>query len=236
MQRYPQSVIIQAQQLRSSGKTYFEIKQELGMLIPKSTLSGWCTKVKLPPNYQEKIKQLSSQNLHRGRLLALVSNKIKREKFFQESSKINLPISLKVHDRNVAKIALSMLCLGEATKSKGGAKSLSLGNSDPRIVKLFIVLLKKCFDSFSTEKVRCTVQCRADQNIEELENFWISTTGIPKRLFYKARIDPRTIGKPTKKKNYKGVLRVDYFDSKIWHELETLADLVYNQVVLNTGL
>jgi hypothetical protein len=74
------------------------------------------------------------------------------------------------------------------------------------------------------------VQCRADQNIEELEKFWLDITKIPKKQFYKAQIDPRTVGKPTLNKNYKGVLKVDYFDTRIQLELESLANLVYNQL------
>jgi hypothetical protein len=64
-----------------------------------------------------------------------------------------------------------------------------------------------------------------------LEKFWQKITGIPKNLFYKTRIDPRTIGKPTLKIDYKGVLRVDYLDSMPHHDLESLADLVYNQAI-----
>ena len=53
-----------------------------------------------------------------------------------------------------------------------------------------------------------------------------------KRLFYKPLVDPRTKGKPTKKSNYRGVLKVDYFSTRVQLELESLADLVYNQVHL----
>ncbi len=60
-------------------------------------------------------------------------------------------------------------------------------------------------------------------------------TGIPKRLFYKTRIDSRTVGKPTLKKDYKGVLRVDYFDTKVQLDLESLADLIYNRLVIKKG-
>ena len=124
-----------------------------------------------------------------------------------------------------------MLCLGEASKYGGGSSSFSLGSSDPRIVVLFLRLLKKCFD-FNLEKVRCTVQCRADQDIDALQNYWLKVTGVPKRLFYKPLVDPRTKGKPTKKSNYRGVLKVDYFSTRVQLELESLADLVYNQVHL----
>ena len=122
-----------------------------------------------------------------------------------------------------------MLCLGEASKYGGGSSSFSLGSSDRRIVVLFLKLLKKCFD-FNLEKVRCTVQCRADQDTERLEKYWRKVVGVPKRLFYKPLVDPRTRGKPTRKSNYRGVLKVDYFSTRVQLELESLADLVYNQV------
>ena len=76
------------------------------------------------------------------------------------------------------------------------------------------------------------MQCRADQDVIALEEFWINATKIPKRLFYKSRIDPRTYGKPTLKSNYKGVLRIDYFDTKVRIELESLANLIYNQLAV----
>ena len=72
--------------------------------------------------------------------------------------------------------------------------------------------------------------CRADQNIEELEKYWQGKTGIPKKQFYKARFDIRSVGKPTKKEGYKGVLKVDYINTKIQLELESLANLIYNQL------
>jgi len=56
-------------------------------------------------------------------------------------------------------------------------------------------------------------------------------THIPSSQFYKPLIDNRTKGKPTLNKNYMGVLRVDYFDRKIQLELESLAKLIYNQLI-----
>lgn len=48
------------------------------------------------------------------------------------------------------------------------------------------------------------MQCRADQNIEDLEKYWLSKVKIPREQFYKAQVDHRTIGKPTKKRIIKG--------------------------------
>ncbi|HYK08612.1 MAG TPA: hypothetical protein VEW42_03900 [Candidatus Eisenbacteria bacterium] len=231
MRKYSDETIGEAKKLRALGKTYQEIRLELNMKIPKSTLSEWCSKITLPPEYVEKIIELNKINTNKARVVALVVNKVKREKFLEEINNNNLPISLRIEDKEIAKIALAMLCLGEASKSSSGSSSFYLGNSDPKIIRIFLELLKQCFP-FNPEKVRATIQCRADQDLRMLEQFWITSTRIPKRLFYKPQIDPRTIGKPTKKKNYKGVLRIDYLDSKVWLELESLAELIYNQLSL----
>ena len=230
MSKYSNEIINKVRELRSLGQTYGEIRSHLNLEIPKSTLSDWCRNVDLPKNYKERIIALNLTNLNKGRLIAKEINKIKREEFFRKLEEINSPISEKLQNPDVSKIALSMLCLGEARKYTPNGGTFSLGSSDPRIVMIFLKLLKRCFN-FNLEKVRCTVQCRADQNIKELEKFWLKVTNIPERLFYKARIDPRTVGKPTKNKDYKGVLKVDYFDTKVQLELESLSQLIYNFVI-----
>lgn len=230
MHRYPSSLVTKARALRSTGVTYSAIQRTLKRNIPKSTLSDWCSGVTLPDYYSTDIQELNLSNLHRGRAIAAVSNKHKIEMQKQAFYEKNAPISNRILDPDTAKIALAMLCLGEASKSrKGGTTVFYLGNTDPRIIVLFIQLLKYCFP-YDIEKVRCTVQCRADQDTKELEEYWIGVTGIPKKYFYKPQIDPRTLGKPTQKKNYKGVLKVEYHDRKVQLELESLADLSYNRI------
>lgn len=230
VRKYSSELVNRIRRLRSFGKTYSEIRDELGINIPKSTFSDLCSGVDLPKEYSDRIAKLNVDNLSKGRCIAVEFYRLRREKFLKDLDKINEPISKEVVNLIPAKIALAMLCLGEASKyNPKTRRTFSLGNSDPRIVIIFLELIKKCFP-FSIEKLRCTVQCRADQNIEELEKFWMETTRIPKRLFYKARIDPRTIGKPTKKTDYKGVLRIDYFDTKVQLELESLSKLIYNEV------
>lgn len=228
--RYPKETIDQVRKLRAKGKTYGEIQLALHLQIPKSSLSWQCKDVPLPKGYQERIDKLNLTGLSKGRRIAAEMNKIKREEFFASLLQINSPIAQTIDKKNTAKIALAMLCLGEASKYHSISRhTFSLGNSDPRIIILFIGLLKQCFP-FTIEKLRATVQCRADQDPIALKKYWQQITKIPDRLFYKPLIDPRTKGIPTKKPNYHGVLRVDYFDTKVQLDLESLADLVYNQV------
>ncbi|PIR44326.1 hypothetical protein COV23_00575 [Candidatus Wolfebacteria bacterium CG10_big_fil_rev_8_21_14_0_10_31_9] len=100
------------------------------------------------------------------------------------------------------------------------------GNSDPNIIYLFLKLLRYCYD-IDENKFRCTLQDRADQNIKKLEKFWRLVTKIPKKQFYKARIDPRTIGKISKKPEYKGVCVIDYFSADILNEFKKIVEVIY---------
>ena len=229
MQRYDKALIGQAIKLRSEGQTYAEIRHALNLKIPKGTFHSWFKNIVLPKDYYSKISKLNRIHLKKARLIAIERNRVKRKIFLSDLDKINLSIANLIYNPKTAKIALAMLCLGEARKYNSKTSSFYLGSSDPRIIIIFLASLKICFD-FKLEKVRCTVQCRADQNIEELEKYWIGITKIPKSLFYKAQIDPRTIGKSTKKINYKGVLRIDYLDTKVQLELESLSKLIYNKL------
>ncbi len=210
--------------LRKSGKTYGEIRRILGKNIPKSTLSLWCEKVPLLPEYQKRLKNTILINSEKGRKIALVVNRVKREKYIREVKNRVVHLRNKFRDRDAAKIALAMLYLGEGSKRQHG--SLVFGNSDPVTIKLFLHLLRYCYD-VDENKFRCTLQCRADQNIKELEIFWARMTRIPLRQFYKARVDARTIGKPSKKLDYKGVCRIDYFSGDIFMELKQIVEILF---------
>lgn len=211
--------------LRKKGKTYTEIQNILGVTIPKSTLSYWFKNIELSEEHQKRIKRKIEKNAHKGRIKALAVNRAKREKYLRSVFDRNKHLARVVGETDVAKIALAMLYLGDGSKSlKRG--SLMFGNSNPFIVSLFLELLRYCYDIDET-KFRCTLQCRADQHIKQLERFWSRVTDIPLSQFYEARVDPRTIGKPSKKLNYKGVCRIDYFSADIFIELLQIPKIIY---------
>lgn len=209
--------------LRKRGKTYGEINNILHKFVPKSTLSYWCKNIILSSSQQENIKKHILKNIIAGQKIAVSVNKQKREKYLQSVEDRIKHLENVIKNKDVAKIALSMIYLGEGAKNHRAA--LMIGNSDPAIISLFLRLLRYCYN-IDEVKFRCTVQCRADQNIKELERFWSKVTKISPKQFYKARIDPRTVGKPSKKPDYKGVCRIDYFSADIYTELMKIAKIV----------
>lgn len=209
--------------LRKQGKMYSEIQEILNEKVPKSTLSLWFKEVKFSKAQNEVLKRRIENKLIESRKIA---HKIIRERRNEYLKQVEARVShLKnvIKNKDTAKIALAMLYLGEGSKNRNG--SMTIGNSDPRIIGLFINLMKKCYE-IDSRKFRCTLQCRADQNIKELEKFWSDTTGIPLSQFYEAKIDPRTIGKKSKNENYKGVCRIDYFSADLYNELTKIAEVI----------
>jgi len=210
--------------LRKQGKTYSEIQNSLRITIPKSTLSYWCNNIKLSEEHQDRIRKIILNNAQKGRNIALIVNRVKREKYLKSVIDRNKHLATLLENQDIAKVALTMLYLGEGSKHQKG--SLMFGNSDPFIISLFLRLLRHCY-SIDETKFRCTLQCRADQNIEKLEKFWSQVTKISLCQFYKARIDPRTIGKASKKLDYKGVCRIDYFSADIFTELKQIPKIIH---------
>jgi len=207
--------------LRRLGKTYSEIKSDVGLPIPKSTLSCWCRDIPMPVQAQKRIARLSQENLARGRAISLQTRVEARKEKERLVHKKNTGLyTLFRNDLNARKIALVMLYVAEGSKSDRG--SLMFGNSSPDMIRLFLVLLRDVYE-IDENKFRATVQCRADQDINTLQKFWSKVTKIPIRQFYKAQVDQRTANKPTRKPDYKGVCRIDYFSSNVDLELKWLA-------------
>lgn len=211
--------------LRKSGKTYGEIIKAVNKNIPKSTLSNWCHSIYLTSEQKKKIDKAVEENYKKGLKVALVINKERREKYLKSITYRNKHLSSILKNVNVAKVTLSILYLGEGAKSLSRG-SLYFGNSDPFIIHMFLSLMRKCY-KLDESKFRCTVLCRADQNIVNLERFWLKITKIPRSQFYKARIDPRTIGKPSRNINYKGVCKIDYFSADLFLELMSIPKIIH---------
>ena|SRR3989344_2877893 len=205
--------------LRKAGKTYGEVIKLLDIPIPKSTLSHWFREICLTGIQKERINRRVYVNIHRAQVKAVLANKVKRKRYILEVQNRVSHLAKELDRKDSAKIALAMLYLGEGFKSRNGL--VGFANSDPGVINLFLRLLRKCYDIDET-KLRITLQCRADQSIEKLEIFWGKITNVPRKRFYKAQVDPRTVGIPTKKHDYKGVCRINYLSADVFTELQQI--------------
>lgn len=211
--------------LRKEGLTFQEINKAIKMNVSKSTLSNWCEGIKMPKFYYQKVARLNRQNMAIGREIASSTRKKESVDFIQNLRKVNTSLLRKFErDKDVKKIALAILYLGEGSKWKGH-RGLMLGSSDPNIVCLYINLLKEVYN-ISKQSLHAGISYRVDQNLNKLITFWSKTTGLNKNQFYKTKPDARTIGKPTKNKNYKGVCVISCAGTKIQLELEEISKML----------
>jgi hypothetical protein len=217
-----------ARKLRIKGNTYSDINKILRKTIPKSTLSTWFKKIKLTPKQQLNLEGNISRKLMKSQKKAWRVNKRRRSLYLKGLSDKNVFLLQRL-DKDIQKLLLSILYLGEGAKSKS-TQFLSLGSSNSKIIKLYFSLLRNCFE-IDDSKFRIRIQCRADQNIRELESYWKNITKISKKQFYPTYIDKRTIGKPTLHKDYKGVCTIHYFNRSIQFELEFLYSSVIKYLV-----
>src|SRR5690606_29339866 len=122
----------------------------------------------LNKNQEKRIGRLIENGGRKGRLKSIKVKKARKEeniKAIRDRVK-ELPLLIN-KDKNIAKVALVMLYLGEGSK-KGS--SLTFGNSNPDVISLFLKLLRGVYD-LDSKKFRCTLQCRADQDVKKLERF-----------------------------------------------------------------
>ncbi len=216
-----------ARKLRSDGKTFIEIEKILDIKIPKSTLSTWFHGVVMSQESEEKIKADRKNKLKEAQKKAVIVSRNIKDKYFRELLLSNKPLENLLENKEISKIVLATLYLGEGTKNKRSA--LVFGNSDPEIIKLFLQLLRRVFN-IDEKKFRCTLQGREDQDIKTLELFWSGITKIPLNQFYGARIDPRSKGKASKKHDYKGVCRIDYLSANVFHEIMAVCSVITGSV------
>ena len=203
--------------LRKKGNTYSDIRKALGVDVPNSTLSYWMRDVQLSSAGKRRRDKIIDVKLARARGRALVAKRRLRKEYLRALRKKNEHMLMIPNDKDVSKLILATLYIAEGSK---GAKQASIifGNSDTQIIQTFLSLLRNCY-TLDEGKFRCTLQCRADMNTRKLEKYWSQVTNIPKSQFYSTRIDPRTIGKTSRKLEYKGVCRIQYFSAEIYHEL-----------------
>ncbi len=210
--------------LRRRGNTYNEILQKINGSVSKSTLSLWCRSVPVPLWYAAKVEKLNKASLKRAR----ERSRVAKEKYLSDLSKelreCNKQFKMVCSNKDMMKTALAMLYLGEGAKWRTH-RGLMLGSSDPRIVLLYIRLLQMCY-GIATKDLKCRVCYRADQNIRDLEHYWSQVTKVPMENFYKTKPDARTLGLPTRKKDYKGVCAVMCHGTRIQHELDIISDLI----------
>lgn len=210
-----------AVRLRREGFSLSEIANLLHR--PKNTVQGWVKDIQLTETQQKKIKEKIVKGGLKGRKKARQVNKNKIDAWknaIQVKARNYTEIASK--NSNIGKLICGVLYLCEGAKYPA-TRHLVFANSDPRMIRLFLTLLRQNF-KLDRKKFRCRIMHRWDQDGDKLKRYWLRITGIPSRQFYRNYIDKRSKGVPTKKENYKGICAIQYFDTNIQFELQSIGE------------
>lgn len=137
---------------------------------------------------------------------------------------------LDFNNRNILELSLAMLYFGEGFKKK---PETGIGNSDPLILKFFIVLLKKVYN-INIKSIKCSLHLRMDQDPEVLKLYWSKELNIPLENFRKSSIDKRTAESKTYD-SYHGVCVVRCGNVAIQRKLVYLSKIYCEKIVENLG-
>ncbi len=172
--------------LRKQGKTYGQIRQELG--ISKSTLSDWLSKYPL----SERQLTLLGNNKKNSRQVAIEKTIIAKQKkhqsriesAYKEQKKYWVFLSQKELE-----IAGLFLYWGEGNKRLNG--SVFINNTDPSVLKFALYWYIKGL-SVPKEKIKVDLHLYSDMNIQEEISFWSRTLKLPVSQFRKPYIKAST--------------------------------------------
>lgn len=218
----------QAIALRRQGTSIVVIERTLR--VARSTLSGWLKDVPLTSVQREKLTQGSLSGLTKARAASIkVKRDQKRERIQLAANEARQTLQQIPESANTLELALAMLYWGEGAKSGG----MSLGNSDPVLLRFFITAIWHCYD-VPKEKIRCQLHLRMDQDAKELTEYWAATLGLPVTAFMPALYDKRTANKPTYP-HYKGVCQVYYGSIALQRRLSFVYTYYCSQTLSRLG-
>ena len=222
--RYSQSIKDEVDLMRRAGKTYAEIRKIHS--IPKSTLSVW-----LGEKYAGIFdKEAQYEHLKKIRILAvkkLQGNKIARDIVHAARGTV-VAQSLPVQDIGFQKALLAMLYWAEGTKHEKAA-GLTFSNTDPRLIQLYISMLRNCFE-IDEKKLRVRLHLHYYHNKRETRRYWSRLLAVPESQFGKLYIKKRSKTRKFRK-NFKGICIVIYHGTGLLKEVLALGLAICDHVL-----
>lgn len=215
-------------ELRMLGKTYSEIKRELG--LPKSTLSDWLSRHPLTEGQLkllgEKIKKNKELAIEKYRNTMHAKREKRLRETYDNQKKLVLPLS-----RKELETAGLFLYWGEGQKRMNGP--IGINNTDPKVVKFSLYWLTKVL-MVPKEKIRVYLHLYKDMDIKEKMQYWSKELKIPLNQFSKPYIKKTNKSGLTHKGFGHGTCALIVSDvllkEKIMMSIEAIADLYCSRI------
>lgn len=200
--------------LRAKGYSLSEIHQKTG--VSKSVISGWVKNVNL--NYSARRRLLSKIKL--GQFISAERN---RQKTKEKMNGYRKQAAVDLAKININKITAKIICalIYWCEGGKNSFEGVKFTNSDPRLIKTFLYLLRKSF-KIDEKKFRVCVHLHQYHNPAKQIKFWSRATGVPLARFIKPFLKSNT-GKRIRE-NYPGCASVRYYHSDTARQLLATAE------------
>jgi hypothetical protein len=175
--------------LRKMGYSYTQIKEELN--VSKSTLSGWLADIPLTDKRIRELRDFNQVRIEKSRQTKLKKKSLRREEVLKKVSD-----DIK-NSKDTFFVAGFYLYWGEGTKTS--EYTVALTNTDPSIIKCFIVWLESL--DVPNSKLKVKLHVYSDQDENKVKLFWSKVTGVTVTNFYKTYIKESKASRKT----YKGM-------------------------------
>ncbi len=203
--RHSQIIKEEVISLRKKGLSLGQIYQETH--IPKTTIRGWISQIKLTKEQLSILKKRTQVALQRGRKNAQELQKsirTKKEKDLFHKGKTSIE-NLSSREIFIAGVALYW---AEGFKNRH-ERRLGFCNSDPRMIKFYIYWLEKSLGITKNQMVaRLTLNSLYKNRVTDLQDYWTRITGISLEQFTKPFFQNSKWKKQYNTENYHGVLRI----------------------------
>lgn len=173
----------EAIKLRLQGKSYSQIKKELG--ISKSTLSGWLKNYPLSPERIKQLRDFSEQRIESFRNTMRKKRETRQDIIYQREKKYLLPFSKKEWY-----IGGLFLYWGEGLKATRGTFSLS--NTNPQMIMFYVNWI---ITTLNVKKEKISIRLHLYSDMDEVKetNYWSELLKVPTTQFLKPYIKPTTL-------------------------------------------
>jgi hypothetical protein len=210
--------------LRKQGLSIREIESLLS--IPRSTLSGWFKGIELTNQQKLRLKQNSDLALVKARAKASEWHRTQKvNRLAKAEAEANVLLNRIELSDDIIELALAMLYLGEGARFG----TTAIGNSNPLIMKFFLSVLLKKYE-IDLSKIRFDLHIRADQDPNEVKEYWAQQLGVPISSFKYVAADQRTAGRTTYP-HYHGVCIINCGNVAIQRKLIYLYQLFCQKVI-----
>lgn len=176
------SLKVEAITLRKEGFGINEIAEKLK--VRKNTASLWCRPFPLTEGQEELLNTRSKEKGRKGHRLAMQSRIALNLQKVKEIEKI---ASLEIGTLNTRELFLVgvMLYWAEGFKHKR-ENALGFSNSDPRLVKVYLLWLKRCLKVKREDlRLRVTANISLKDSVEKFEDFWSKFLEVSRSQFGK---------------------------------------------------